>query len=194
MSSFSKITPEKVWSGTGEPNWVSVNGGTITGNLAVSGSVTAATFSGAVSLPATLTTATTSGTSQTITTANTALVTYGTSYPLVSGAKYIVSVPFALAVTAHTFTGGATSGTLGVNVQLGVNGYPANFVQTFTIAGATGNVTQIEGNACFALTPGSSTTSAPILSAICLGGLASVTAIGTIDGTGGSQVAVVKIA
>lgn len=194
MSSFSKLTPEKVWSATGEPNWLSVNGGTVNGNLTVTGTVTAATISGAVSLPATFTTAITSGTSQTITTANTALVTYGTTYPLVSGSKYWVSVPFVLQVTAHTFTGAATSGTLAVNVSLGVNTYPANYVQTFTIAGATGNITSIQGNACFAISPGSTSTVAPVLSAICLGGLATVTALGSIDGDGGNQVAVVKIA
>lgn len=46
MASFSKITPEKVWTATGEPNWVSVNGGTIAnltvaGNASVTGTLTA---------------------------------------------------------------------------------------------------------------------------------------------------------
>jgi hypothetical protein len=191
---FNKITPEKVWSGTDDPYWLSVNGGTISGNLVVTGSVTAASIVGAVALPATLTTANTSGSSVTITTANTALVTYGTTYPLVSGSKYLVSVPFELQVTAHTFTGAATSGTLAVNVSLGVNTYPANFIQTFTITGTTGNITFLQGNATFAFTPGSSSTVAPILSAICLGGLATVVATGLIDGVGGNQVAVIKIA
>jgi hypothetical protein len=200
ITNFAKLTPEKVWNSTDVPYWLSVNGGTIngnlgiTGNLGVTGNLNASTITGVVSLPNTLTTASTSGSSVTVTTANTALVTYGTTYPLVSGAKYLVYVPFSLQVTAHTFTGAATSGTLGVNVQLGVNGYPANFVQTFTITGTTGNITSIEGNACFAFSPGSSSTSAPILSAICLGGLATVVATGTIDGGGGNQVAVVKIA
>lgn len=40
MSSFSKLTPEKVYRGTDEPNWVSVNGGTVSGNLTVTGNAT----------------------------------------------------------------------------------------------------------------------------------------------------------
>jgi hypothetical protein len=203
---FNKITPEKVYINADDPYWLSVNGGTVSGNLTVTGnenvggnlivlgSVTAASIAGAISLPATLQTVTTSGVSTTITTANTALVTFANTFPLVSGSKYLVIVPFSLQVTAHTFTGAATSGTLAVNVTLGVNTYPANFVQTFTIAGATGNITSIQGNAVFAITPGANATVAPILSAICLGGLATVVALGSIDGDGGNQVAVIKIA
>ena len=34
---FNKITPEKVWNNTDDAYWVSVNGGTVTGNLTVTG-------------------------------------------------------------------------------------------------------------------------------------------------------------
>ena len=34
---FNKITPEKVWNNTDDAYWVSVNGGTVTGNLTVNG-------------------------------------------------------------------------------------------------------------------------------------------------------------
>lgn len=192
---FNKITPEKVWSGTDDPYWLSVNGGTVSGNLTVTGTVTAATFTGAIALPNTLQTVNTTGSSVTVTTANTALVTYANTFPLVSGSKYLVSIPFTLQVTAHTFTGAATAGTLAVNVTFGVNAYPANFSQTFTITGATGNISSIQGNAVFFIAPGTTNpTVAPSMSAICLGGLATVVATGTIAGLGGNQLSFIKIA
>ena len=51
MASYAKLTPEQVWRGTGEPNWLSVNGGTINGNVTVQGTFTATnlTATGAVS-------------------------------------------------------------------------------------------------------------------------------------------------
>ena len=50
-TTFDKTTPEKVWEGQGQPYWLSVNGGTINGNVTVKGTFTATnlTATGAVS-------------------------------------------------------------------------------------------------------------------------------------------------
>jgi len=86
MSSFSKLTPEKVWSGTGEPNWLSVNGGTVKGNVRVEGGETvmgSVAVSGNLTVDGTLT-----------------------------AGSLIVPTPNVQIATAFTYNASATSGTI----------------------------------------------------------------------------------
>jgi hypothetical protein len=205
---YSKLTPEKVWQTTNTPYYLPLSGGTLNGGLTVSGNETVTgnlqvngSITGAGGIPPTIaltnqfSVATTSGTSTAVNTSNTALVTYGTTFSVVSGGKYLVFLPFSVAVTAWTFAGSATSGDLVVNINFGTNTYPANYQEAFTIAGSSGNYITCSGVASFAIAPSATNaTLAPVLNAICVGGLATAQCLGSITGVGGSQAALVRVA
>lgn len=57
-TTFDKTTPEKVWEGQGQPYWLSVNGGSVSGNVTVTGNETVTGVLTANSLVATTANAT----------------------------------------------------------------------------------------------------------------------------------------
>ena len=129
MSSFSKLTPEKVYRGLDEPNWLSVNGGTIkgdvrvegaetvTGNVAVSGNLTVnGTINGTKVEPPVFVT---SGSMVSLT-ANTNVSVYSPSLdvPLTNGATYEVFIQGRARVLSGALSAGDS---INLNITAGAS-------------------------------------------------------------------------
>ena len=111
MSSFSKLTPEKVYRGTDEPNWLSVNGGTVRGdvtftkNIAVAGNVTVTGTVNDTKVEAPVTVAV----SQLVTlgsATNVSVFNPSVDVPLVNGATYEVFVQARARVLSGSLSAG----------------------------------------------------------------------------------------
>jgi hypothetical protein len=120
---YSKLTPEKVWLDTNKPYWLSVNGGTVRGDVRVEGSETvtgnltvAGTVNGTkIDAPIIITGSTlTSLTNNT----NVSVFNPGVDVPLVNGATYEVWVQGR----AKVGTGALSAGdSINLNVTAGAS-------------------------------------------------------------------------
>ena len=123
MSSFSKLTPEKVYRGTDNPNWLSVNGGTVkgdvrvegaetvTGNLTVSGTINGTKIDAPIIIAGSTLYSLASGT-------NVSVFNPGVDVPLVNGGTYEVWVQGRAKVTSGALSAGDS---INLNVTAGAS-------------------------------------------------------------------------
>ena len=111
MASYAKLTPEQVWRATDQPNWLSVNGGTVRGdvtltkNLAVAGNVTVTGTVNNTKVEAPVTVAV----SQLVTlgsATNVSVFNPSVDVPLVNGATYEVFVQARARVLSGSLSAG----------------------------------------------------------------------------------------
>ena len=123
MSSFSKLTPEQVWRGTSDPNWLSVNGGTVKGDVRVEGDETITrnltvngTINGTKVEPPVFVTSS----AQSNLTANTNVSVYSPSLdvPLTNGATYEVFIQGRARVLSGALSAGDS---INLNVTAGAS-------------------------------------------------------------------------
>ena len=117
MSSFSKLTPEKVYRGLDDPYWLSVNGGTVTGDVTITGNETVTnnlSVAGNVTVTGTVNNTTVEAP---VTVAVSQLVTLGSAtnvsvfnpsvdVPLVNGATYEVFIQARAKVLSGSLSAG----------------------------------------------------------------------------------------
>jgi hypothetical protein len=122
-TTFDKTTPEKVWLGQGQSYWLSVNGGTvrgdvrvegaetITGNLTVSGTVNGTKIDAPIIISGATLTSLTNNT-------NISVFNPGVDIPLVNGGTYEVFVQARATVTSGALSAGDS---INLNVTAGAS-------------------------------------------------------------------------
>ena len=212
MASYAKLTPEQVWRGTGEPNWLSVNGGTITGNVTVQGTFTATNLTATGAVSGDTVSATTvnklnkqlqlglsvspAPVSANPTTAQ-LLVNTPSSFAFVSGGVYQIDIPVSFTYDTPTFTGVNTAGTIKI---FGYSSSAFPVIATgvtpglsFTVASTYTSSNSFFGVLRFTAIASATTTEPLNIAVIAVGGLLSANVVGQINPTTLSQIAVVRI-